>query len=73
MEEKDLARAMCLVKGDLDPGMFFDEVTLERLSKTFAKEPKEWFDKYMKREKYATDMAAEFPPAPDVRDKTLLV
>lgn len=73
IEEKDLIRAMGLIKGDLDPGMFFDAETMENLSKAFAKEPAEWFDKHSEREKFATDEAADFPPAPSVRDKTILV
>lgn len=73
IEEKDLMRAMGLVKGDLDPGMFFDVETMQNLSKAFSKEPKQWFDKQRSKEEFATDEAADFPPAPDVRDKTVLV
>ena len=73
LEEKHLIRAMGLIKGDLDPGMFFDEETMTKLSEAFSKEPDEWFEQHSSREKFATDEAADFPSAPDVRDKTLLV
>lgn len=73
IEEKDLMRAMGLIKGDLDPGMFFDTKTMEHLHKAFSKESDEWFDKHSKREKFASDEDAEFPPSPDVKDKTVLV
>jgi hypothetical protein len=73
IEEKDMIRAMGLIKGDLDPGIFFDVETMEKLYNAFSKEPEEWFAKHSKREEFATDESAEFPPAPELRDKSLLV
>lgn len=73
IEHKDLIRAMGLIKGDLDPGMFFDKETMENLSKAYSKEPEEWFDKHKKRQAFASDEGADFPPAPDVKDRTVLV
>lgn len=72
MEEKALARAVGLVKGDLDPGMFFNQETLKRISDAFKDESKEWYEKHEERERFATDEAAPFPSQPDLRDKTVL-
>lgn len=72
VEEKALTRAVGLVKGDLDPGLFFDHEMLKRISEAFKDESDEWFDKQEQREAYATDEAAPFPPKPDLQDKTVL-
>lgn len=72
VEEKALTRAIGLVKGDLDVGLFFNQETLKRISAAFKDEPDEWFEKHNQRENFATDEAAAFPTKPDLRDKTVL-
>lgn len=72
VEEKALTRALGLVKGDLDPGMFFNHETLKRISEAFKDESDEWFNKHKERERFATDEDAPFPSQPDLRDKTVL-
>lgn len=73
VDEKALVRAMGLVKGDIDVGMFFNRDTLKDISEAFKDESEEWFEKVKERERFATDTDAPFPSPPDLKDKVVIV
>lgn len=73
MEEKALVRAIGLVKGDIDPGVFFDAATLRNISDKFGKQSEAWRRYRESLDSYATDAAAPFPEKPDLSERALVV
>lgn len=72
VEEKALARAAGLVKGDVDPGVFFDADTLRNIAEAFGDESDAWFARRRTSEAYASEELAPFPSQPDLRDKVAI-
>ena len=73
VEEKALVRAIGLVKGDIDPGMFFDAATLRTISDKFGRQSAEWRRYRESLDNYATDEAAPYPERPDLAEPALVV
>jgi hypothetical protein len=71
--EKHLVRAIGLVKGDIDPGMFFDAETLVHIARVFEKQSQEWLKKRAEVEAFGTKEEAPFPSQPDLADKVVVV
>jgi hypothetical protein len=72
VEEKELARAVGLVKGDVDPGVFFDADTLRHIADTFAGQSNQWMAQRRSSEAFASREDAPFPAKPDLRDKLVV-
>lgn len=71
--EKHLVRAIGLVKGDIDPGMFFNSETLEHIARVFERQSQEWLKKRAEVEAFGTKEKAPFPSQPDLADKVVVV
>jgi hypothetical protein len=72
VEEKALARAVGLVRGDTDPGLFFDARALATIKKKFGGLPAAWRDAQGKKLAYAKEDDAPFPPAPTLREPAVI-
>jgi hypothetical protein len=70
---KELVRAIGLVKGNIDPGVFFDAETLRSLSQRFDAKSEKWSQAYKARDAFSTDASAPFPAKPDFEDAVLVV
>jgi hypothetical protein len=73
IEEKALVKAIGLVKGDVDPGIFFDEETLKSLSQRLAARSEELSQLYNARDVFSRDFSAPFPAKPDLKKPALVV
>jgi len=73
VEEKALVRAIGLLKGESDPGMFFDAATLRTISEQFSQQSEGWRRYRESIERYASDEHAAFPEKPNLSEKALVV
>jgi hypothetical protein len=71
--EKEIARAVGLVKGDVDPGVFFDSATLRHIADAFGDRSDAWYAQRRSSEAFAVDEGAPFPSQPDLSDKVVSV
>lgn len=72
IKERDLAKAIGLVRGELDPGLFFDAEALDNISRVFGGLPKAWHKAQREKLDYGNSVDAPWPSQPNLEQPALV-